>query len=721
MSDPGFRYLNLENMWPDFTLTGIARRSDGALTLARVPKLEGTITTLPPITAFSGPMGVGVDTGGNLYIADPANHRILRWDACSGETMPLPCFGGEGSLPGQLREPRGVLVGPRGALYVADSGNHRIQIIDLRTLQLRAIWGQSDPYLDPQPGDAPGQLNTPWDIAADRAGYLYVVDYGNRRVQKYTPDGRVVVAFWQTLQAQLVTPEEPAYIATGFLDGEERLIVLDWHTHTLLVYRTDGTYDDVASLRWKNLTLEQPAGVVFANDTLYIGDAATQQVLVFDLQGHFIGEVQGYHGPVAGLSLDHQGRLLIHPGSGAVASLLADQAYVETGTFVAGPFTASTSPTRWYRLQIMADELANTAHIRIYTLSSAQGSALLPLPSQTPDAATTTALTTTGIWRPAPRDQLDLLVLNEPSHSLWIGAVFEGDGGNSPVLHQIRLEFAHEGWLRYLPAIYQRDAANHVLLERALALFESQLVDFERQIEDLPLRFDPEAAPDQSDSSWLAWLGDWLDFDLDETWSDEQRRQALAQAFSVYDRRGTIEGLRQQIKLYTGADALIEEPTSFAGFWSLGETSILGFDMMLAPAHPQGAVVDTTATLDQSYLINEEDYGAALFEDVAHQFCVQLYAADLVNPIIQEKVRQVLEREKPAHMTYHLCLIEPRMRVGFQARVGIDTIVGGVRPNLILDAPHQLGLDTVLPESPDQPLGGTIGRGARVGMRTRLS
>jgi hypothetical protein len=68
--------------------------------------------------------------------------------------------------------------------------------------------------------------------------------------------------------------------------------------------------------------------------------------------------------------------------------------------------------------------------------------------------------------------------------------------------------------------------------------------------------------------------------------------------------------------------------------------------------------------------------GPALFEDVAHRFCVSVYCAELTSPDALTTVQQVLDREKPAHTTYELCVIGPTMRVGVQARVGMDAIVG---------------------------------------------
>jgi hypothetical protein len=168
-------------------------------------------------------------------------------------------------------------------------------------------------------------------------------------------------------------------------------------------------------------------------------------------------------------------------------------------------------------------------------------------------------------------------------------------------------------------------------------------------------------------------------------------------------------------------EARIEEPPLQTSLWSLGEISTLGLSTMLAPAHAQGAVLGSTATLDQSHLIDEDDYGAPLFADVAFRFCVQVYRAELTRPGTLEQVRAVIEREKPAYTDYHLCVIEPRMRVGFQARLGIDTIIGGKPPDLVLDQPLKLGSETVVSELPGQRrMGSAIGQNSRVGAKTTL-
>jgi phage tail-like protein len=206
----------------------------------------------------------------------------------------------------------------------------------------------------------------------------------------------------------------------------------------------------------------------------------------------------------------------------------------------------------------------------------------------------------------------------------------------------------------------------------------------ENRIDLLPALFDPHAAPHGELPSPLAWLASWLAFDLNEAWSEADTRRYLKQAFELYEQRGTIEGLRRYLEIYAGVHARIEEPASHSRMWSLGENAPLGVSTRLAPAHAQGAVIGTTATLGQSHVTGGDDFGEALFEDVAHRFCVHVYGAELRSAGALENVRTLVEREKPAHTSFHLRVIEPRMRVGVQACIGVDTIIAAGPPAMQL-------------------------------------
>ena len=195
----------------------------------------------------------------------------------------------------------------------------------------------------------------------------------------------------------------------------------------------------------------------------------------------------------------------------------------------------------------------------------------------------------------------------------------------------------------------------------------------------LPGLFGARSSPDGPLPSWLDWLSDWVALPLDECWTQAKRRHAVALAFALQGRRGTVAALRQFAELYAGARILVDEPAQHVGVWSLGGEFEpgLGFGTTLAARPAQGAVLGTTAELGGSNLRAEGAAAVPLLEDVAHRLCVRAYAADLPSPEAVARLRTLLDQEVPAHTVYHLGLIGPSFRVGVQATVGVDAIVAG--------------------------------------------
>jgi phage tail-like protein len=708
---PTTRYLNLELAWPDFQLDRLEIGDDGEMRLAQLPHLEPGESPDPSAAAgLSGPAGVGVDSCGNMYIADPAGHRILRVDACDGSVTPLRCIQGRGSAPGSLDTPRGVMVGRRDVLYVADAGNRRVQLFDLATGQLRGIWAYG--------------FDEPWDAAQDGRGNVYVADPGRR-----TPDGwaggkvslvgrnGVVDADWALRDP---APGAPTSVAVAVLpdDGTERLLVLDCQPARLLVYRLDGSYDETASNRWSavaNIALVPSSLTVARNGVVHLADIASGQVFSFAASGRFLGQARGIGSGAAAIGFDCRGRLAATPGGGSIRQALEQPAYVPCGTFLAGPFDAATEPTLWQRLHLDLD-LPEGAHLKLWTLTSNQpDDPGMPVDctgavtgsiveSSATDVATVRNLPAEfGEWRALPWDASDGMILNQPAPYLWIAGLLVGNGLSTPMLRQMRLVHDDEGWLRHLPAFYSRDEISREFLQRALGLFET-LFDRERAlVDDLPLLFDPWAAPDREGAAWLEWLADWVGTELDESWDGTRRRETVARAFQANGGRGTPQSLRRLVELYVGARIQIDEVAAGPGLWGLGTPgSGLGFDTALAPAPAGGAVLGSSAIVNHSTLEPDDARGRPAFEIGAHCFTARVYAADAGSASALDRVRQVLDREKPAHTAYHLCRIEPAMRVGLQAMVGIDTIVAGPPVGGAFDRDRCLGTETVLPAASSQ-------------------
>ena len=122
------------------------------------------------------PQNLAIDEDDHLWVADACNHRILVFDVSGVRppAQPLLCWGEMGSEPGQLRYPYDlVLDGPH--VYVCEFGNHRIQKFT-RAGEFVAAWGT--------PGREAGELENPWAIVMDSRHRLHVLDTNNQRVQR---------------------------------------------------------------------------------------------------------------------------------------------------------------------------------------------------------------------------------------------------------------------------------------------------------------------------------------------------------------------------------------------------------------------------------------------------------------------------------------------------------------------------------------------------------
>jgi phage tail-like protein len=132
----------------------------------------------------------------------------------------------------------------------------------------------------------------------------------------------------------------------------------------------------------------------------------------------------------------------------------------------------------------------------------------------------------------------------------------------------------------------------------------------------------------------------------------------------------------------------------------------------------RGAIVDVgSAVVGASGPLSASDYGAMLLAEHAHLFTVVVPAAMCGDERRRAALRQVIDAEKPAHTDYHLCFPEARLRVGFQARLGIDAIVAEGPPPLRLDE-TALGRDSFLSDAP--PGGGRVTARARLGQTTMI-
>ncbi len=115
---------------------------------------------------------------------------------------------------------------------------------------------------------------------------------------------------------------------------------------------------------------------------------------------------------------------------------------------------------------------------------------------------------------------------------------------------------ARSTYLDFLPGIYQENALSD-FLGRFLLIFEHILSPIDRTIENIPYYFDPNVAPPDV----VTWLGSWLGLVLDARWPEDRRRDVVKAAPELFRWRGTRRGLAHFLRLYTGVEPEILEPS----------------------------------------------------------------------------------------------------------------------------------------------------------------
>ncbi len=167
---------------------------------------------------FDSPSRSTVDKDGNVYVAGNLDYKI-RKIAPSGivSTFAGSSAGYEDGLgvAAKFKTARGIVSDPDGNFFVADYINYKIRKITPN--------GLVSTFAGSTLGDADGegtsaQLVSPYDIAIDKDGNLYVVQYRSRDLRKISPTGQV-----STLPN--IIPEMTGFLFGIALDSEGNIYI----------------------------------------------------------------------------------------------------------------------------------------------------------------------------------------------------------------------------------------------------------------------------------------------------------------------------------------------------------------------------------------------------------------------------------------------------------------------------------------------------------------
>ncbi|MHB8522477.1 MAG: NHL repeat-containing protein, partial [Limisphaerales bacterium] len=169
------------------------RRPGVVTTLAGLAGSSGSADGAGSVARFWGPSGVGLDSAGDVYVADYWNSTIRKVTP-EGVVTTL-AGGGHGSADGTgstawFYQPAGVAVDSAGNVYVADTWNHTIRKVTPAGV-VSTLAGLAGGIGSADGTGSAARFNFPFGVAVDKATNVYVADYGNHTIRKVTPAGVV--------------------------------------------------------------------------------------------------------------------------------------------------------------------------------------------------------------------------------------------------------------------------------------------------------------------------------------------------------------------------------------------------------------------------------------------------------------------------------------------------------------------------------------------------
>ena len=703
--------LDQGTAWRASSRSNLVVTAAGALTLQPLTGRAQMIAGFPADRRRLA-AGLAADRHGRLLVLDAAMADVLRvrLDTTPLSVEAMPSIGGEGWQARQLQAPRGLAILPSGDLAIADTGNHRVQVVAATTATLLHVLGARDSAGRPRAGSGPLEFDDPWDVAADSNGTLYVADRGNARIQRIAPDGR-----WRA-DLGVGALSGPARIAIG---PRQRIAVVDHGDRT-----TARVFIPTRRLP-RVLPIEDPSSVAFAPDgTLYVGDErGTLHTFVesspgrFDLSGsaptgvtRAIVALMLYGSPPRLVLVVEAPEDAVEATGGDAAAPARTLWTVDPqggraleGVLTTYPIDGGVERHGWTRVRLRATVPPGTSIL---------------IESATSEEAAPTIEPSWNRSLLAGNANPDCLVQSPPGRYLRLRIVLRSNSRVAPGVDGIEVSLGGGGLLQYLPAVFQEDEESRQFLERFLAIFQSGFDDLNAQVDGLSELFDPR----RTGAANLPWLAQLVGLFGDPGWSEAQLRERLAGAVAGYRRRGTIDGLVDAVRAYARVDAHVVEHFRLRQLARLSATSTLdGSASVWSRDRTQRLQLGSYSQVGRFRLVSYPEPAIEALDWGAHRFTVLFHSDPYAVVDTAARVRRVVDREKPAHTEASVCPVFPRLRLGVQARVGVDALVGDISYT-VLSRTSTLNYDTVLAGSVHQRALATHGSALRprVGLSTRL-
>jgi sugar lactone lactonase YvrE len=149
---------------------------------------------------LNSPHNVAIDAAGDIYIADMGNNRIREVTASTGIITTVAGNGtagysgdGGAATSAELYYPTGVALDAAGNIYIADIGNNLIRKVTVSTGDISTVAGNHTEGYSGDGGPATkAEMNSPYDVAVDTSGNIYISDSNNYRIREVTASTGII-------------------------------------------------------------------------------------------------------------------------------------------------------------------------------------------------------------------------------------------------------------------------------------------------------------------------------------------------------------------------------------------------------------------------------------------------------------------------------------------------------------------------------------------------
>lgn len=223
--------------------------------------------------------------GNEIKPIDPLNPDLTGLNVISDRSKKTTYYGGSfGSYgtegQGKFNNPKGITV-MSGTHFVLDTDNNLVQAFDANNNFINQ-WGGF--------GTEENDFNFPQAITNDGTNFVYVLDSGNKRIKAYYPDGSLIKIIDTTgTENELNNPQGISYFNNKIYvsdTGNDRVVVFDANSGAVL--------NKFGSTGSGSGEFIRPIGI-YANDSLiYVVDNGNNRVLIFDKDGAPISSFGSY-------------------------------------------------------------------------------------------------------------------------------------------------------------------------------------------------------------------------------------------------------------------------------------------------------------------------------------------------------------------------------------------------------------------------------------------